>query len=282
MRLIPKIGASKSKSTRRPPVNRRRRRMITAGVYVAGIATVTGGVWQLSANGWIDARMNALGATVLNISANAGLRVNDVILSGRQNVDASEILAALDIERGSPIFAMDMNAARERIESLGWVRSAEIARRLPDIVFVRVVERQPLAIWQHDGQAALVDHLGKTIQRSGLDAFAHLPLIIGDGAPEHAAQLIDLLQTYPAVAQAIEAAVRVSERRWNLRLRNGIDVRLPELNLSAALTRLDDFQREHALLDRDVVAVDLRVPDRLIVRVGRDSAPRPKAEEKDT
>jgi len=196
--------------------------------------------------------MNALGATVLNISANAGLRVNDVILSGRQNVDASEILAALDIERGSPIFAMDMNAARERIESLGWVRSAEIARRLPDIVFVRVVERQPLAIWQHDGQAALVDHLGKTIQRSGLDAFAHLPLIIGDGAPEHAAQLIDLLQTYPAVAQAIEAAVRVSERRWNLRLRNGIDVRLPELNLSAALTRLDDFQREHALLDRDV------------------------------
>ena len=282
MRLIPKIGASKSKSTRRPPVNRRRRRMITAGVYVAGIATVTGGVWQLSANGWIDARMNALGATVLNISANAGLRVNDVILSGRQNVDASEILAALDIERGSPIFAMDMNAARERIESLGWVRSAEIARRLPDIVFVRVVERQPLAIWQHDGQAALVDHLGKTIQRSGLDAFAHLPLIVGDGAPEHAAQLIDLLQTYPAVAQAIEAAVRVSERRWNLRLRNGIDVRLPELNISAALTRLDDFQREHALLDRDVVAVDLRVPDRLIVRVGRDSAPRPKAEGKDT
>jgi cell division protein FtsQ len=282
MRLIPKIGASKSKSTRRAPVNRRRRRMIAAGVYVAGIATVTGGVWQLSANGWIDVRMNALGATVLNISANAGLRVNDVVLSGRQNVDASEILAALDIERGSPIFAMDMNAARERIESLGWVRSAEIARRLPDIVFVRVVERQPLAIWQHDGQAALVDHLGKTIQRSGLDAFAHLPLIIGDGAPEHAAQLIDLLQTYPAVAQAIEAAVRVSERRWNLRLRNGIDVRLPELNLSAALTRLDDFQREHALLDRDVVAVDLRVPDRLIVRVGRDSAPRPKAEEKDT
>ena len=282
MRLIPKIGASKSKSTRRPPANRRRRRMIAAGVYVAGIATVTGGVCQLSANGWIDARMNALGATVLNISANAGLRVNDVVLSGRQNVDASEILAALDIERGSPIFAMDMNAARERIESLGWVRSAEIARRLPDILFVRVVERQPLAIWQHDGQAALVDRLGKTIQRSGLDAFAHLPLIVGDGAPEHAAQLIDLLQTYPAVAQAIEAAVRVSERRWNLRLRNGIDVRLPELNISAALTRLDDFQREHALLDRDVVAVDLRVPDRLIIRVGRDSAPRPKAEGKDT
>jgi cell division protein FtsQ len=282
MRLIPKIGASKNKSTRRPPVNRRRRRVVAAGVYVAVIAAVGGGAWQLSANGWIDAQTNALGTSILEVSANVGLRVEDVVLSGRQNADAVEILAALDIERGSPIFAMDMNAARDRIESLGWVRSAEIARRLPDIVFVRVVERQPLAIWQHDGQAALVDRFGKTIQRSGLDAFAHLPLIVGDGAPDHAAQLIDLLQTYPAVAKAIEAAVRVSERRWNLRLRNGIDVRLPEQNISAALTRLDDFQREHALLDRDVVAVDLRVPDRLIVRVGRDSAPRPKAEGKDT
>jgi len=282
MRLIPKIGASKSKSTRRPPVNRRRRQLIVAGVCVAGGTALAGGAWQLSANGWIDARMHAMSASALEVSADAGLRVGDVILSGRQNADAAEILAALDIERGSPIFAIDMNAARDRIESLGWVRSADIARRLPDVVFVRVIERQPLAIWQHEGQAALVDRFGETIQRSGLDAFAHLPLIVGDGAPEHAAQLIDLLQTYPTIAMAIEAAVRVSERRWNLRLRNGIDVRLPEQNISAALTRLDDFQREHALLDRDVVAVDLRVPDRLIVRVGRDSAPRPKAEGKDT
>ena len=176
MRLIPKIGASKSKSTRRAPANRRRRRLIVAGACVVGVAAVTAGAWQLSANGWIDARMNALGASVLDVSADAGLRVDDVVLSGRHNADAAEILAALDIERGSPIFAIDMKAARNRIESLGWVRSAEIARRLPDVVFVRVVERQPLAIWQHDGQAALVDRFGKTIQQSGLDAFAHLPL----------------------------------------------------------------------------------------------------------
>ncbi|MGB0571798.1 MAG: cell division protein FtsQ/DivIB [Alphaproteobacteria bacterium] len=256
--------------------------MIKTGVYVGGIAALTGVGWQLSTNGWLDAQMSTLRASVLDVTADTGLRVDDVVLSGRQNADSAEILAALDIERGSPILAMDMDAARVRVESMGWVRSAEIARRLPDVVFVRIIERQPLAIWQHDGRAALVDRFGETIQRSDLNQFAHLPLIVGDGAPEHAAQLIDLLQAYPAVAKAIEAAVRVSDRRWNLRLRNGIDVRLPEANISAALNRLDDFQREHALLDRDVVAVDLRVPDRLIVRVGRDSAPRPKAEGKDT
>ena len=282
MRLIPKIGASKDRAKRRPPGGRTRRRMIVAGLGMAGIAAASGGAWQLSANGWIAAQTEALTAAALEISAEAGLRVDDVVLSGRNHADAAEILAALDIERGSPILAMDMPAARARLESLGWIRSAEIARRLPDVVFVRVEERQPLALWQHDGRIALVDRLGEIIQRSGLEKFADLPLIVGDGAPEHAAQLIDLLQTYPAVASVIEAAVRVSKRRWNLRLRNGIDVRLPEQNISAALTRLDDFQREHALLDRDVVAVDLRVPDRLIVRVGRDSAPRPQSEGKDT
>lgn len=282
MRLIPKIGNAKSKGTRRPPVARRRRRVVMLAAVALGTAGVGAGAWQLSANGWIDARVARATTSMLEMSANAGLRVDDVVLSGRQNADAAEILTALDVERGSPILAMDMEAARARLESLGWIRSAEIARRLPDVVFVRVVERNPLALWQHDRKIVLVDRFGETIQRSDLDAFAHLPLIVGDGAPEHAAQLIDLLSTYPAVSDATEAAVRVSQRRWNLRLRNGIDVRLPEQNISAALSRLDDFQREHALLDRDVVAVDLRVPDRLIVRVGRDSAPRRKSEEKDT
>ncbi|MBS29463.1 MAG: cell division protein FtsQ [Alphaproteobacteria bacterium] len=282
MRLIPKIGGAKSATTRRPPVNRRRRRMIVAGGTLTAIVLAGGGIWHLSQTGWIDDRMAALRGGIVEMTADAGLRVQDVILSGRLNADSDEILAALDVELGSPILGMDMEAARARLESLGWIKSAEIARRLPDVVFVRITERQPLALWQHDGRMALVDRVGETIQRSDLDGFRDLPLIVGDGAPRHAAQLLDLLSTYPALAEATEAAVRVSERRWNLRLRNGIDVRLPETDLSVALTRLDDYQREHELFDRDVVAVDLRVPDRLIVRVGPTAKPRPAALGKDT
>lgn len=282
MRLIPKIGAAKNATTRRLPVNRRRRRMIAAGSTLAVIVLAGGGIWHLSQTGWIEDRMAELNDGIVEVTANAGLRVQDVVLSGRLNADADEILAALDVERGAPILGMDMEAARIRLESLGWIKTAEIARRLPDVVFVRITERQPLALWQHDGRLALVDRTGETIQRSDLDAFRDLPLIVGVGAPGHAAQLLDLLRTYPAVAEATEAAVRVSERRWNLRLRNGIDVRLPETELSVALTRLDDYQREHALFDRDVVAVDLRVPDRLIVRVGPGAKSRPAALGKDT
>lgn len=282
MRLIPKIGNTKNKNTRLTPATQRLRKIITLSAGALSVAVLGTGAWQLSANGWMDARMDRLYTSAIDISADAGLRVGDVVLSGRQNADAAEILAALDIERDAPILAVDMDTARLRLESMGWIQSAEIARRLPDVIFVRIVERQPLALWQHGGRIALVDRFGETIQRSNLDNFEHLPLVVGDGAPEHAAQLIDLLRTFPIVSQTIEAAVRVSKRRWNLRLRNGIDVRLPEQNISAALTRLEGFQREHALLDRNVVAVDLRLPDRLIVRVGRESSPRPKPEGKDT
>ncbi|HCO99974.1 MAG TPA: hypothetical protein DIT35_00645, partial [Rhodospirillaceae bacterium] len=252
MRLISKIGATKNKNTRRTLATRRRRKIITLAIGVLGISALGAGTWQLATNGWINARMVHLASSAIEMSADAGLRVDDVILSGRQNADATEILAALDIERGTPILSMDMDAARARLESMGWIRSAEVARRLPDVVFVRIVERQPLALWQNGGRTALVDRFGETIQHTDLEKFSLLPLIVGDRAPEHASHLIDLLRTYPGVSDAIEAAVRVSGRRWNLRLRNGIDVRLPEQNISAALTRLENFQREHALLERDV------------------------------
>jgi cell division protein FtsQ len=162
------------------------------------------------------------------------------------------------------------------------VKRAEIARRLPDVIFVRVEERAPLALWQHDGQIVLIDTDGAVIQRDELGEFARLPMVVGEDAPAHAAELIGLLGTFPEIAGKLEAAVRVSARRWNLRLNNGIDVRLPETGLAPALARLDDLQREKDILDRDVIAVDLRVPDRLIVRIDPEAAPRVHQIGKDT
>jgi cell division protein FtsQ len=272
MRLMPSMFKKTDRSARRTPSGKLRRALIKTGSLTAMLGVMGAGGWYLTDSGWVAQRMTALGNGFMNATADAGLRVADVVVSGRARADADEILAALDLKRGSPILSVDVAAARTRIEAIGWIASAEIARRLPDVIFVRVVEREPLAIWQHDSETALVDRQGKIIQKSGLDAFAAFPLIVGEGAPERAAQLIDLLQAYPAVADATEAAIRVSDRRWNLRLRTGIDVRLPEKNISTALDRLEEFQREHALFDRDVIAVDLRVPDRLIVRVNPGAA----------
>jgi len=282
MRLMPHIFSKKDRTARRPQGSKLRRSLTKAGILTATLGVVGAGAWYLSESGWVSDQIAAANTSFLNSTAGAGLKVHDVVVSGRTRANAEEILATLDLERGSPILGVDVEAARARIESIGWIASAEIARRLPDIIFVRVVERQPLAIWQHDGKSALVDREGKIIQRSALEDFAAFPLIVGEGAPHEAAQLIDLLRAYPSVAEATEAAVRVSNRRWNLRLHSGIDVRLPEKNVATALDRLEEFQREHDLFDRDVVAVDLRVPDRLIVRVNPNAAIPAKAQGKDT
>ncbi len=283
MRLMPRFRRNPKATARRAsPADRRRRLLVRAGLVSGAIAVAAGGAWYRTATGWVGERAEDARLAAIDATARAGLRVHDVILSGRRHAEAEDILAALDVARGAPILDLDIEAARARLESLGWVASAEIARRLPDIVFVRVVEREPLALWQHDGETALVDRAGEIIQRTGLERFAHLPLIVGEGAPRQAADLLDLLRTFPAVSDAMVAAVRVSDRRWNLRLANGIDVRLPETELTGALARLDEFQREHALLERDVVAVDLRVPDRLIVRVDPEAAARAREGGKDT
>lgn len=282
MRLMPRFFRTEDRKARRPQGGKRHRSLIKAGVTSVAIAIVGGGGWHLIQNGWVGERTAAINSAFMGLTAKAGLRVEDVVVSGRARANGEEILAALDLERGTPILDVDVDGARARIESIGWISSAEIARRLPDVIFVRVIERQPLALWQHNGKTALVDRHGMVIQRSDLESFADLPLIVGEGAPRHAAQLIDLLKTYPAVADATEAAVRVSDRRWNLRLQSGIDVRLPEKDIAIALDRLEEFQREHDLFDRDVIAVDLRVPDRLIVRVNPNAAVPRKVGGKDT
>jgi cell division protein FtsQ len=62
------------------------------------------------------------------------------------------------------------------------------------------------------------------------------------------------------------ALVRVGERRWNLQLKNGITIMLPEGHEAAALARLGTLQTDQALLDRPLVFIDMRLPDRLAVR----------------
>jgi cell division protein FtsQ len=277
MRLIPAISKRK-KVTRRKPISRLKRRRIAVGVVVIAFGGGVGGaVWSAVETGWLERQVEIAENSVMTATAGAGLAVREVLVRGRQITARDDLIAALDIHSGMPILAIDMEEARQRVESLGWVKSATIARRLPDTIYLQVEERKALALWQHEGRVALIDRHGAVIQRRKLEGFAALPLVVGEDAPENAARLLDLLHTYPAVSGQVEAAVRVSGRRWNLRLRNGIDIRLPADDVATALDRLAEYQREHALFERDVIAVDLRVPDRLIVRVNGDAAKRARA-----
>ncbi|MBW7851154.1 MAG: FtsQ-type POTRA domain-containing protein [Rhodospirillales bacterium] len=277
MRRVKKEGpAANPRAGRRTPGNRRGgavRRWLasvpprTAAVVALLVAAGGAGTWAWYSGAAVEAAHRTR-AALLDATLRAGLRVEEIYVEGRHRTNGEHILAALQIERGDPILAIDLDDAKERIEHLAWVKSAAIERRLPDILHLRIVEREPIALWQHGGRFTLIDRGGHPIA-DGIEGFAHLPHVVGDDAPRHTADLLALLATEPELAQRVKAAVRVSGRRWNLsldKLEGGIDVRMPEENVAAAWHRLAELDREHGLRERRITMIDLRLPDRLILR----------------
>jgi len=204
---------------------------------------------------------------LIAISAGLGLVVADIRVEGRETTDAATIMRALAAERGTPILAVSPSRAKQQLEALPWVRSATIERRLPSTLFVRLAERRPLAVWQHGNKQELIDRDGEIIAVNDLSPFAKLPTVVGDDAAGHAAKLLDMLATDPELAVRVSAAVRVDGRRWNLRIDNAIDVLLPQQQPAEAWTRLGQLERSSQLLKRDVQVVDMRLADRLVLRV---------------
>jgi cell division protein FtsQ len=199
-------------------------------------------------------------------TAFAGLRVTDVVIEGRANTPEPLLRAALGVSIGDPILGFSVEMARQRVETLSWVEHATIERRLPGTVVVYLQERRPFAIWQNQGKFVLIDRDGQLVANQNLAEFHSLPLVVGPGAPSAAATLIDALTDRPDLQKRVTAAVRVGERRWNLRLNNGADVMLPEGHEIEAIDRLMQLQQQHALLDRPLAAIDMRLGDRLVVR----------------
>ncbi len=232
------------------------------------MATIVGGGWYAVSAGIASAAVEQARWTMISASAAMGFRVQEVMVSGRQQTDPTQLLDTLNVARGAPILAFDIDEAKQRVEALPWVRATTIERMLPDTILVSIVEREPLALWQKDGDLHLVDADGVVILDRHLEPYKDLILVIGDDAQFRAAELIALLGTEPRLMSMVQAATWVGGRRWNLHLRDGIVVRLPESDPAAAWRTLAEYHRTHKVFDKDVTVLDLRIPDRLIVRKG--------------
>lgn len=289
----------RAKTTRRPRrwprFKRPSARALKIGGAALALAIVLAPVAYVARAGLPAAALDAYDRAVsqsIAASARVGLSVQEIFVEGRGETPGADVLAVLDVSRGTPIVTFDPAVAKADLEKLPWVRSAAVERRLPDTVYVRLKERRPLALWQRHGQLALIGDDGREIEGADIGRFASLPVVVGDDAPRHAAGLLSLLSTEPDLERRVTAAVRVGERRWNLRIDAGadrtIEVQLPEINPAAAWSRLAEAVRAAGLFDRNVVNVDLRLPDRLVVRVIREAPPppppgkRPKGEKKAT
>ena len=236
---------------------------LLVGMGAAGMA------WQ---RGTFAETAAAVGDSLIAASAEVGFAVNDVLVEGRTETDRDAMQRVLGVQRGDPIMAINLAEAKERLEGLPWVSSAAVERRLPDILYVRLTERQPMAIWQHDRKFTVIDREGRPLAdatelaRRGNERIETLPQVVGANAPAQVPKLLAALDKVPSVRDKVTAAVWISDRRWDLKLNNGVVVKLPEGGMTTALRQLAELDASGRVLDRDVVAIDLRQPDRAVLQ----------------
>lgn len=235
----------------------------TSGVALLLLASVSYGVVRGGHQQELSANVQDLCDGVANI---LGFRISEVALSGEHALGRAQVLAIAGITDRSSLLFLDASAVRARLMANPWIASATVLKLYPSRLMIDIKERQPFALWQKDGQVSVIAVDGTVLDSQVAPAFAMLPLLVGKGAERQAPDILALIARYPAIARQVEASVLVAERRWNLHLKNGVEVLLPESEPEQALDRLVDLDRAKKLLSRDIVAIDMRLSDRVTVR----------------
>ncbi len=295
----PRRGPSRLKTTPQPPPGRHKRlpppprptsrmallwrRMMVRlsgsrlGRHGSGILTavVVGGFVALGVSlGNHVETTKSIGFDFADAAANAaGFQVKEVKLSGYNHVTPSEILKAAGIKSSTSILFVNADDMRTRLEEMPWIQSATVRKLFPERIEIRIQERQAFALWQSNGEIRVISRDGTPIAPYSDDPrYIHLPIVVGEGAEKRVGEIVDALARLPGVRDQVRAAILVAERRWTLKMRNGIDVRLPEQGIDDALMQLAELDRDKNLLTRDITIIDLRLPDRVAVRLSDGAA----------
>jgi cell division protein FtsQ len=206
-------------------------------------------------------------------AANAvGFRITSIALAGGKHVTREEILTTAGVTGRTSLLFLDAAAARRRLKANPWIADATVLKLYPGRLHIEVTERDAFALWQKNGHVTVIAGDGTVVLPYVPPRFAGLPLVVGQGAETRAKNFLALVDQYPPVRDQLRAVVLVAERRWNLKLKSGIDVRLPESEPERALDLLVQLDRDKKLLSRDIVAIDLRLPDRVTVRLSEEAA----------
>jgi cell division protein FtsQ len=230
----------------------------------AGFGTVKGG--------HVEELTSALSDTRNAIANSAGFRITAVAITGRKQLSQDEVLAIGGVNGRSSLLFLDAATVRDKLKANPWIAEATVLKLYPGQLQIDISERSAFALWQQDGRLSVISDDGAVLEPYVSRRFLSLPLVVGKGAETRARDFLALLARYPQVRSLTKAAIFVGERRWNLRLKDGLDIRLPENDVGNALAALSKLDKEDRLFSRDIVAVDMRLPDRLTVQLSEDAA----------
>ena len=216
-------------------------------------------------NGW----PTIIEKNFMNTSVSLGFSVQNVFVEGRKNTGVEEILRSMRVKKGMPIFDLDTNATLENIKNLPWVKEGLIKRKLPSSIFVYLEEKQPIALWKSADKFWLIDEWGDVINTKKIDGYNGLILISGIDAPRFVTSLIQIINLVPNLAKNVKAATRVGARRWDVFLKDGTKIMLPESGTLTAWVRLGEIFNKNIIF-KETNLVDLRIKDRIILRKPKD------------
>jgi cell division protein FtsQ len=208
-----------------------------------------------------------------DLAANAlGFRIAAISISGEKEVSREEILTTAGVTGRASLLFLDADAARKRLLANPWIADAAVLKLYPNRLQITITERHAFALWQKNGQLSVIAADGTVLEPFVENRYFGLPLVVGRDAEHQAKDFLAIVDRYPDIRSALRASILVADRRWDLRLTNGINIQLPEGDIAAALDRLVELDRDKKLLSRDITVVDLRLPDRVTVRLSDDAA----------
>jgi cell division protein FtsQ len=243
-----------------------------AGITATVLLMLASAGFGIVKGGHVEELNAALSDTRDAIANAAGFRITSVAMSGRKQLSQDEVLAIGGVNGRSSLLFLDAGQVREKLKANPWIAEATVLKLYPGRLQIDITERSAFALWQQDGRLSVISDDGAVLEPYVSQRFVSLPLVVGKGADTRAHDFLALLDRYPQVRSVTKAAILVGERRWNLRLEDGLDIRLPEKDVGNALAALSALDKEDHLFSRDIVAVDMRLPDRLTVQLSDDAA----------
>jgi cell division protein FtsQ len=222
--------------------------------------------------GQLDAVTAQYGGVGDWIACTLRLGVRTVTVSGATHMSERKILAIAGVDDKKSLPFFDVAQARARLEADPLIKQASVRKLYPNQIVIEIVERTPYAVWQKDGDVRAIAADGAPIDEVSDGRYADLPFVVGEGANGRVREFVALLDAMDELKPRVEAGVLIDQRRWNLRLKSGIDIKLPESDPEAAIAELLTLQRQSRILEKDVLSLDFRVPGRVFARLSEEAA----------
>ncbi|MDB2415160.1 FtsQ-type POTRA domain-containing protein [Rickettsiales bacterium] len=191
--------------------------------------------------------------------------VKDAYLEGQKYTKLENLSKIMNAKVGQPIFSIDLDKVRGDLEDVSWIKYAAVERQLPSTINIQISERQPVALWQYKKKAYLIDIDGYVIKEPNLAPFSDLIIIVGKNAPVFARSLLTMIERDDDIRTMVSSAIRVNERRWNVRLHNDVEIKLPEEEPEVAWEYLINQHKKNHILDSKIKTIDLRLPGKMYI-----------------